>query len=274
MAIDLHIHTTASDGRLTPREVLTEAKRVGLTCIAITDHDTLDGIKELAQAGLDFDAAVRIIRGIEFSAYMPHNEVHILGLNIDLENEVLNQRLTTVRQSRWQRLDIMLRRLQNAGYDRVKKEAVLRLAGQSRSIGRAHIAAALTEAGYFASVTEAFEQLLHKGGKIYEPHCKLEVGEIISLIHGAGGKAVLAHPGLVRDDKIVQQVLAAGMDGIEVYHPRHGADEVKKYEQMAKDNGLLVSGGSDFHAIPGRFPEKLGIFTVDDAAVAKLISAL
>lgn len=274
MSLDLHVHTTASDGRLTPQEVLNEAKRLQFSCIAITDHDTLDGIKDLSAAGLYPDASVRVISGIEFSAHMPHNEVHILGLGVEIDNAALNLRLEDVQKSRWQRLDKMLTRLAAAGYGRVTKDLVLKIAGASWSVGRAHIAAALVEQGYFSTVAETFDKLLHKGAGIYEPHYKLEVAEIIGLIHGAGGKAVLAHPGLVNDDAIVRQVIETGMDGLEVYHPRHRTEEIEKYKNMAEEYGLLISGGSDFHAIPTRFPEQLGIFTVDEASVAALIDAL
>jgi hypothetical protein len=257
---------------MTPEEIVSEAGRLNFSCIAITDHDTLDGIKTLA--GKCAPSNLKIIRGIEFSAHMPQHEVHILGLGIDIENAALNERLKVVRASRWTRLDKMLAKLQKLGYEKITKDAVLKSAGATKSVGRAHIAAALVEHGYFKTVADAFNELLHKGAPVYEPHYRLEVAEIVRLVHDAGGKALIAHPALVRDDKTVRCVIEGGMDGIEVYHPRHDAAAEERYLAMAKEYGLYVSGGSDFHAIPTRYPEKLGVFTVADEKVASLVSAL
>ncbi len=274
MACDLHIHTTASDGQMTPLEIVAEAKRLGLHAIAITDHDTLAGIKSLKDSGAYPCDAPRLICGIEFSAHMPRHEVHILGLGVALDDRRLDERLQQVRAARWERLDRMLARLKTHGYERVTREKVMAIGGATQSIGRAHIAAVLVEEGYFADVGEAFRQLLHKGGPIYEPHFHLAVEEIRDLVHSVGGLAVLAHPGLVGDDQIVRQVLETGIDGLEVYHPRHAPDQVAKYRSMAEEYNLFVSGGADFHAIPTRFPEKLGVFTVADEQVAGLLNAL
>jgi predicted metal-dependent phosphoesterase TrpH len=270
MSSDLHIHTSASDGRLSPREVIEEAKAVGLQYIAITDHDTVKGLLQLQKDHLFPNEEITIIPGIEFSAHMPKHEVHILGLNIDISNKVLQENLQKIVDCRWRRFDIMLEKINLLGYT-VSKEDVLTIAASTESIGRAHIARAIVEKGFFKSVGEVFEKLLYKDGPAYASHYKLEVAEIIELVHHANGQAVLAHPGLIGDDDIVRQVIKSGIDGLEVYHPKHAAEEIQKYQTLARENQIIMTGGSDFHAIPKRYPNKLGIFTVDDAYALQFI---
>lgn len=270
MSSDLHIHTSASDGRLSPREVIQEAIAVGLHYIAITDHDTIKGLRQLHEDKLFPNQGITIIPGIEFSAHMPKHEVHILGLNIDLSNKVLQEKLQEIVDCRWRRFDQIIEKIQLLGYD-IYKEDFLAIAGNTESIGRAHIARALVEKGFFKSVGETFEKLLYKDGPAYVPHYKLAVGEIIELVHNANGQAVLAHPGLIGNDDIVRQVIKAGIDGLEVHHPKHTEEEVQKYQNLARKNQIMMTGGSDFHAIPKRYPNKLGIFTVDDEYALQFI---
>lgn len=264
MACDLHIHTSSSDGKLSPFEIIQHAKEVKLDTIAITDHDTIEGLIILQKTGLFPNKDIRIIPGIEFSAHMPKHEVHILGLNINIFYQPLIEKMQEVVEERWLRFERMVEKIQKLGYD-LSKADVLTIAGDTQSIGRAHIARALVEKGLFANVGAVFEKLLYKGKPAYEHHYKLETSEIVELIHAAGGKAILAHPGLVGDDDIVMQILAQDIDGLEVYHPRHDEVETRKYRQLAEERNLMITGGSDFHAIPTRYPEVLGIFTIDNA---------
>lgn len=260
MKIDLHIHTTASDGRLSPREILDQALEAGLTYIAITDHDTVNAILSLNQE-TDLEAKpISIIPGIEFSTDLPENEVHILGYNIDIHNSALHQQLNLMTTDRWDRVQRTIKKLAALGYH-VEYERIVELAGQSTAVGRPHIARALVEKGYFSTVTEVFNSLLYKNGPAYVPHFKLDYPSVIKLIHQAGGIAVLAHPGLIGNEAIVKDVITAGINGLEVYHPRHNDKQTKHYLQLAGQYQLLITGGSDFHGIPTRFPEKLGIFT-------------
>ncbi|WIW69683.1 PHP domain-containing protein [Anaerosinus gibii] len=263
MASDLHIHTIASDGRLSPQEVVQLAIKNNLKYIAITDHDTLNGLLKLDEKNLLYQESIKIIRGIEFSADMPSNEVHILGYHIDLYYPPLKEKLKSLVDARWNRLDNMIKKLNSLGYI-IKKEEVLEIAGDTTSIGRAHIARCLVEKGYFKRLGEIFDQLLGKNCPAYEPHAKLTCEEIIQLVSRAGGVSIIAHPGMIGDDKIVHHLIALGISGIEVFHPKHSPEEVIKYMELAKKNNLFITGGSDYHAIKTRYPEKLGMFTIDD----------
>lgn len=259
MKADLHVHTTASDGRLSPAEVIREAAQAGLSHIAITDHDTVDGILELGSTPLI--AGLNLIPGIEFSTDLPYNEVHILGFNIDIANRELRRELKLIAQDRLERAERMVFKLTKLGYP-VEYDRVLALAGDAAAVGRPHVAAALMERGYFGDMEEVFDTLLEKNKPAYVPHYKLTPQDTINLIKAAGGVPVLAHPGLVGDDAIVLESIKLGLQGMEVFHPKHNADQTAKYREMAEAHYLALTGGSDFHGIPGRFPERLGIFTV------------
>lgn len=263
MASDLHIHTSASDGRLSPEQIIEIALQKKLNYIAITDHDTIDGLLSLEKLNLLNGDCIKIIKGIEFSADMPEHEVHILGYHIDLHHEILQEKLKLIVAARWQRLEKILNKLNALGY-LIHKDEVLKIAGNTTSIGRAHIARVLVEKGYFERLGEVFAQLLGKNCPAYEPHDKLTCKEIINLIHQSNGIAVVAHPGMIGDDGIVQDLIDLGIDGIEVFHPKHHEADRIKYENLAKRYRLLITGGSDYHAIKTRYPEMLGMFTISD----------
>jgi predicted metal-dependent phosphoesterase TrpH len=272
MTADLHIHTTASDGRLTPQEIVAQAVQAGLNYIAITDHDTVAGIKVLQQGGLQ-QGELSITAGIELSADLPDYEVHILGYGIDTEHPVLNHALEGMIQDRYARIGRMIAKLNHLGYD-IGYDEVMELAGASVSVGRPLLARALVEKGFFNSVTDVFTKLLYKNGPAYVPHLRLKPEEIIQLIKKTGGIPVLAHPGLIGSRRIVNEMITAGVCGLEVYHPKHSKEQVTEYSALAHRNHLLVTGGSDYHAIPSRFPDKLGVFTVPDALATGVIHAI
>ncbi len=263
MPSDLHMHTTFSDGKLTPEEILTAAKAAGLTYIAITDHDTVDGIVQLYESDLYPNRGIRIIPGIEFSAHHPEREIHILGYYVDIFNRDMLEKLNAVTDARWTRFSEMVEKLQANGYE-IREKDVLKIAGTSKSISRSHIARVLVQNGCFSTVREAFETMLEKGKPAYVPHYRLEVEEIISLISGAGGIPVLAHPKLIGDDDLVREILGKGIRGIEVFYPRHDETDVSRYSAMAEEYHLLITGGSDFHGFPTRWPQELGLFTIED----------
>lgn len=269
MSSDLHMHTSCSDGVLTPEELVQSAKEAGLNFIAITDHDTVDGICQLYEAGLYPNTGIKIIPGIEFSAHHDTSEIHILGYNIDIYNRELVDRLNDVVEARWTRFSTMVAKLQALGYD-ISETDVLEIADGSTSISRSHIAQTMVHKGYCASVRETFEQLLNKGKPAYVSHYRLEPGEIIDLIKNSGGTPVLAHPKLVHDDALVEQLLKNGIEGIEAIYPKHDAEDTKRYLEMADKYHLLVTGGSDFHGMAGRWPEHIGEFVVDDAYAEEL----
>ncbi|MBP8598517.1 MAG: PHP domain-containing protein [Selenomonas sp.] len=263
MPSDLHMHTTFSDGRLTPEELVAAAKTAGLSYMAITDHDTVEGISYLYENGLYPCKGIHIIPGIEFSAHHPTTEIHILGYNVDIYYRDLLDKLNDVTEARWTRFSEMIGKLQQLGYTLSEAE-VLTIAGTSKSISRSHIARVLVKKGYFNSVHEAFDTVLMKGKPGYVSHFRLEVGEIIALIKAAGGTPVLAHPKLIGDDELVRQLCQQGIEGIEALYPQHDEADTNRYLAMAAEYGLKVTGGSDFHGFPTRYPQEVGIFTIDD----------
>jgi len=267
MVADLHIHTTASDGLFSPEQVLAMAARAGLSHIAITDHDTIAGFLALADKG---GVGPIFIPGVEFSTDLPACEVHILGYNFDPADADLNHQIDLIARDRLDRAERMVARLADLGYP-LSFDRVLAIAGQASAVGRPHVAAALVERGYFPDIAAVFDTVLDHGKPGYVPHYKLTPRDTVALIHNAGGLAVLAHPGLVGDDAVVREMLVLGMDGLEAYHPAHDSEATAKYLAMAAAYGLAVTGGSDFHGFPGRFPETLGEFTVPSDLAIRLI---
>ncbi|MDF2572424.1 MAG: phnPP [Sporomusa sp.] len=271
MTADLHIHTTASDGRLSPQEVIRQAQDAGLRYIAITDHDTVGAHLELRRDGFLNNVAPKlsIIQGLEFSTDLPWHEVHILGYFIDIDNSKLRDQLEIIVRDRLRRSRTMVEKLNQLGYS-IDYTRVLEFAGQAMAVGRPHVAKVLVENGYVKSVSEAFDLLLAKNGPAYVPHYKLTPEQAIRLIAQAGGIAVLAHPGLIGDDSVVLNLIKAGIHGLEVYHPEHDQAMTSRYLAIASKYNLKITGGSDFHAIPGRYPERLGEFTISTNLVVVL----
>lgn len=272
MTADLHIHTTASDGRLAPEDILERAAAAGLAYIAITDHDTVDGLLRLQNSSPARPGQPVILSGIEFSADFPDNEVHILGYGFDPLRPELQRQLELLTRDRLTRAERMTAKLAALGYP-VSFSRVLEIAGGAASVGRPHVAAALVEKGYFPTVSAVFEALLEKNKPGYLPHYKIPARDIIKLIQAAGGIPVLAHPALVGDDRLVREIVRLGIGGIEVYHPEHTPRQIQHYLALADETRLLVTGGSDFHAIPGRYPERLGEFTIPAQLALRLISS-
>lgn len=264
MPSDLHMHTNCSDGRLSPEDLVEAAKEAGLNYIAITDHDTVAGFRQLYERGHFPAKGIKIIPGIEFSAHHETQSIHILGYNIDIYNRTLDDRLNDVVEARWTRFSGMVSKLQDMGYDLTEAD-VLAVAGDSTSISRSHIAQALVVKGFFSSVKECFDEVLEKGRPAYVSHFRLEAEEIVSLIKQSGGIPVLAHPKLINDDELVEQLLKSGIEGVEAYYPRHSQEDTERYLAMANKYNLLVTGGSDYHGIAGRLPERLGEFSIDDS---------
>ena len=263
MASDMHIHTTFSDGRLMPEEIVKSAREAGLKYIAITDHDTVDGIRYMYEQGFYPSKGIGIIPGIEFSSIKDGHEVHILGYNINIFNQQLADALNEVSEARWIRFSTMLGKLKELGFT-ISEAEVLKLAGTSHSVGRSHIARALVKKGFFSDVRTVFSELLGAGKPAYVENFRLTPEEILPIIHEAGGFSVLAHPKLVGDDSLVETLLELDFGGLEVFYPQHNEEDVERYTKFAKDRGLLLTGGSDFHGIPGRYPEILGEFAIAD----------
>ncbi|MBO6303983.1 MAG: PHP domain-containing protein [Selenomonadaceae bacterium] len=269
MASDLHIHTNFSDGKFSPEETIAKAKEVGLKYIAITDHDTVEGILDLYENGFYPSTAINIIPGVEMSAESEKHEVHILGYNVDIFNEELIESLNEVAESRWTRFSEIIKKLNAEGYE-ISETEVLTIAGSSKSISRSHIARALVKKGIFKGIRDAFNEVLERGKPCYVPHFRLSAEKILSIIHSAGGIAVLAHPKLIYDDKLVEELLDMGMDGIEAYYPEHSDMDTAKFINMAKKRNLIITGGSDYHGIVARHDIELGEFKLDDKYAEKI----
>jgi predicted metal-dependent phosphoesterase TrpH len=247
--IDLHSHTTHSDGSATPQELLAQAQAAGASAVAITDHDTVTGLSEgraaAARLGVEF------IDGIEISAEYSPGTMHVLGYFINAESASFNAALVELREARERRNPQIAARLQALGYA-IAYEEVERLAG-NQVVGRPHFARLLVERGYAANIQDAFNRLLGKGAAAYVEKARLSPAASIALIHEAGGVAVLAHPyqlklaSLEEVERLIVELAVLGLDGIEAIYSRHSEDERHLYAQMARRLGLLVTGGSDYH---------------------------
>ena len=242
MRVDLHIHTTASDGTYTPGEVIELALQEGLSAIAITDHDTLSGAKEGLIIGQEI--GFEVIPGVELSTDFNGTDVHILGYLIrdfDRIEQVLNQ----IQQLRLTRAERMVRKLKQLGV-KIEMDDVLEEA-KGDSVGRPHIAAAMVKKGVVSSVREAFELYIGDDKPAYIPKPKLTPLQAVELIISSGGVPVLAHPGLTNRDDLIPKLVEGGLKGIEVYYPEHTEGQTRRYLSIAHRYDLIPTGGSDFH---------------------------
>ncbi len=249
--VDLHLHTTASDGVLSPSEIVRYAKAKGLQAIAITDHDTIEGCEEGLLEGerIGFE----VIPGIEISAEHSPGSMHILGFFLDIHHPFLNQRLEYLQKARAERNPKMVAKLNQLGID-VTYEEVLKASGGGQ-VGRPHFANVLLEKKIVRSFQEAFDRFLKKGAPAYVDKLRFTSKEALHFIHEAGGVAVLAHPntlGVSRYselEKLILQLVNEGLQGIEVYYPEHSSAEVAQYKTLAERYHLLSTGGTDYHGI-------------------------
>lgn len=268
--VDLHSHTTASDGTFSPAENVKRAMEKGLAAIGITDHDTVAGLDEAIRAGDEL--GVEVIPGIEISSSHQGQDIHVLGYYVDRTDTRFLQRLEELRDTRYRRNQMMIERLNELGIDITLEEVYARKKREGGNIGRPHMAEVLMEKGIVGSVAEAFETYLGKEGKAYVNPPRISPQEAINLIQAAGGVAVLAHPGLYGDDGMVEQLIHHGLDGIEVFHPDHGKQEEERYLEIGNKHGLIISAGSDFHGIRNGeiFHADIGTKTVGMETVERL----
>ena len=263
MPSDLHIHTTFSDGRNTPEEIMEAAKAAGLRYISITDHDSVGGVTELYESGHISSGSLRVIPGVGFSTGDGGHDVHILGYNIDIYDAGLQEKLEEISEARWTRFTKIVELLRGLGYE-IGETEVLTDEGMCKAIGRSHVARVLVKKGYFDSVRTCFDQLLKRGQPAYVPHFRVSAEELISLIRGAGGIPVLANPKSVGDETIIMTLVGQGLQGVEAFYPTYDRQDTQHYLDVAQKYGLLVSGGSDYRGFPGRGTEKIGQFTIED----------
>ncbi|MHB2017872.1 MAG: PHP domain-containing protein [Candidatus Xenobia bacterium] len=247
MSVDMHMHTTASDGMLKPTELIQRCAQRGLRIVCVSDHDTTSGLVEAMEEARKWD--IRIVPAIEINTDVRRDkdilEVHVLGYFIDYQQKWFQDKLATLREGRENRIDRMLEQLQKAGIDIPRSEVEKHAQGQS--IGRPHIALAMVERGIVKDVNQAFDRYLTSGKPGFVPRMHFEPEEAVAMIAAAGGLPVLAHPGLIGDDSLIPPLIDAGLKGLEVYHPNHDADMQRRYLQMARDRGIGATGGSDYH---------------------------
>ena len=269
---DLHTHTTYSDGVLTPYELITKAKAVGVGILGITDHDSVSGLEEAAEIGKEFD--VEIVPGLELSASTKDAEVHILGYFIDYHRNSLLEALAVFREQRVKRAERIVGKLNKMNIP-LKIETVLEGARGS-SVGRPHIASALVSEGHAESYRQAFDKFLGNGRPAYEKKTEFSPEDTVQLIADAGGLSFIAHPGRSIDEVRLTQLIKAGLDGIEVTHPSHSPERVEYYRGIVSEYCLLESGGSDYHGGLKNDEEILGKVTISaetvDAMRRRLVS--
>jgi len=254
LGIDLHIHSTASDGSLTPAEIVDHAQRINLAAIAITDHDSIYGSKEALRSAIP--PSLRFLTGVEISAAHPpffpgSGSFHILGYCIRLDDLALNQTLNRLREARKKRNPKIIKRLNELGL-KISLEDVNQTLADGQ-LGRPHIAYAMIKKGFVESMDEAFDKFLGAGKPAYVDKDRIGCEEAVKMIRGAGGVPVLAHPALLNIDddcqldELIQNLIKIGMRGIEVYYPEHSPEQIQRYTELADKYDLLMTGGTDFH---------------------------
>lgn len=240
--VDLHAHSTASDGSRSPADVVREAKRIGLSAIALTDHDTLDGIAEANAVGEEL--GIRIVPGVELSAVEGDSETHILGLHLS-DTHSLESELVALREMRRSRAARIVARLNELGV-RIDLDSVMRQAGDG-AVGRPHVARAMIAEGWAMDFRDAFDRYLGNGRPAYVAKERLAVADAIGLIHRAGGLAILAHPAHSGTRDRIASFVTHGIDGVEVRHPSHSAEDIARIGALVEHFSLVPSGGSDWH---------------------------
>jgi hypothetical protein len=258
--IDLHTHTTYSDGSATPEELIASASAKRARAVAVTDHDTIAAIVGARATAERF--GIEFVAGIEISAEYSPGTMHILGYCIDDESVTLAAKLEELKKAREERNPQIASRLRSLGFD-ISYDEVVQLA-RNRVVGRPHFARLMIEKGYVTSIQEAFDRFLKKGAAAYVEKARLSPAESIALIHEAGGVAVLAHPYQLKlpsyeeVDQLVGELAGLGLDGIEAVYSRHSVSERAGYSEIAARHGLLITGGSDYH---GSYKPDISIVT-------------
>ena len=268
---DFHLHTTASDGKLSPSELVSVAVRNGLQIIAITDHDSTEGLAEAIAAAAPL--GLHLIPGIEMSSDLGPNEVHVLGLFIDYQDPELQRTLTEMRMDRENRGYRIVQNLALMGYP-LDWERVLAIAAGG-AVGRPHIAEAMLERGYVISVQDAFDRFLANDGPAYADRPKLLTTDAIAFIHRFGGLAIVAHPfdGPVDLGGLLNELKQVGLDGLESYYGTYTPEQVESLVATAGRFGLIPTGGSDFHGFNREVGVAPGTFPYPDKAVERLLEA-
>lgn len=241
---DLHIHTFYSDSTSSPEEVVNEAISAGLSCIAITDHDTIDGIGPTVK--LAKEKGLEVLAGIELSTEINGKDLHLLAYCFDPKDPELLKVIAQAQDGRIERIKKMIAKLKDLGVDNIDFEEV-RVLAQSKSLGRPHLATVLKSKGWVTDLSQAFHKYLGEDAPAYVPKFKLSPFDAIKLVRDAGGVAVLAHPMVTNRDELLPVLVEAGLQGIEVYYPNYPPVAIEYYEKLARKYNLLMTGGSDAH---------------------------
>lgn len=247
--IDLHLHSTYSDGTDSPETLVNLARDLDLKAISITDHDHIGGYAEAA--GIMREGEIELVAGVELSCGESGEDIHVLGYLFDPESKVLADMLVELRRRRNQRGVRMLNKLKEIGID-IPEELMFEIAGIS-AIARPHVADALVKIGVVKNYNEAFDRFIGNDCPGFVPKENISPSEAIELIHESGGLAFLAHPALSNTIRYLEEFVGYGLDGIEVYHSRHNGSMVKRFTRLAQKYNLLISGGSDYHGRDGRY---------------------
>ncbi len=242
MLVDFHCHTLESDGTLTPAELGAAMLRRGVEIFSVTDHDSLGAYRKLGEAAGSAD----VVTGVELNTTYRGNEVHVLGYGFALDDETVGEAIASNRGRRRDRAETMAAQLSSAGYavsfDEVRAEAA-----DEAALGRPHVARALIRKGYARDIDSAFRELLTPGKPGYVPQTYLRPHDAVKLVARAGGVAVLAHPGRLKDESIIEELVEAGLAGIETFYPTHDQNQVAHFRGIAAEYGLVMTAGSDFH---------------------------
>ena len=270
--IDLHLHTTASDGRFSPRDLVARVHAAGITVMSVTDHDTLAAIADVHRAATAH--GIELVNGVEVTAAHDGRDVHILGYFVDPTSDTFTDFLTQQRARRVHRVREIGTRLARLGAP-VNVEALLERSAHTAgtSIGRPVIARALVAAGYVASLQEAFDRFLAAGRPAFVPRTGESPAAVVDRIHAAGGIASMAHPGVTRQPALMASLASAGLDAIEVYHSDHTPEMQRELQMFAVEHDLLVTGGSDFHGDDDTRDRPLGRTTLPRAEFDRLREA-
>ena len=270
MKADLHLHSTASDGRLSPEDVVRTAAHLGLAVISLTDHDSVDGIAGALKAAGQYPS-LTVIPGVEVSTDVPHGEVHVLGYFVDHTNPELIIKLAAFRNSRKVRAQKMIEKLATMGVH-IEWTRVQDIAGTG-SVGRPHVAQAMLEKGYVPSLKEAFNKYIGREAPAYVEREKMTPEEVVELITQVGGLAVLAHPADVDDlEHLIPRLQRVGLVGVEAYYNNYPPKTIQYLASVAHKHALVATGGSDFHGMDSATETPIGGVSIPPECIARLMA--
>lgn len=267
LPVDLHLHSTASDGSLSPARLIEKASAAGLAAAALTDHDTLDGVKEALEAGRR--CGLEVLPGVEISVQAGEQEIHLLGYD-PLFPEKISAFLEEMRRERYRRMQQMTARLRRLGFS-ISDDEIIAEAGPGAP-GRLHLARLMVKRGYSSEIDEAFSDYLERGRPAFVPRKIPDPATAIRMLHRAGAVPVVAHPG-ASGKALLRKLVAMGLRGVEVFHPEHSPEMIRHYRHQALQMNLLITGGSDFHGDRDHRTGRLGGITVPYRYLAALKEA-